>query len=61
MENYLNQYPAILTVKEVAEILCVSEPLVRDLVATNQINSLRVGRLIRIPKIQLINYINTCA
>ena len=59
MEKYLTQYPPILTVKEVASILGVCEPLVRQLINEHKLPALKVGRLVKIPKEQLINYINS--
>ena len=56
MERYLQDYPAVLNVSDVAEILGVSSVTVRKLLKEKQISSIRVGRLIKIPKDRLIDY-----
>lgn len=57
MEHYLENYPAVLNVEDVAGILGVTSKTVRKLIAQKQIVSVRVGRLIRIPKDRLIDYL----
>lgn len=58
MELYLEKYPAILNVKQVAEILGCSEKTVRQLVYDKKLISVQVGRLIRIPKDRLLDFLN---
>lgn len=57
MEKYLEQYPPVLSVDEVANILGVTGKTVRHLIKAGDINSIKVGRLIRIPKNRLIEYL----
>lgn len=59
MEEYLKKYPPVLSVDEVAEILGVTPRTIRILVKTKVISGIKVGRLIRIPKDKLINYLET--
>lgn len=64
MENYktikegiasgLAGYEEILTVKEAAKILKVSNGKIYDMVHTNELISVRIGRCIRITKTSII-------
>jgi excisionase family DNA binding protein len=58
MNNYFDSYPFLLSVDEVANILGVTCKTVRHLVNTGELSGIRVGRLIRIPKDKLIEYLN---
>ena len=44
LSNLLNQYPPVLSVKQVAEILAVSQNTAYAIVRSKQIHSIRVGR-----------------
>jgi len=57
MEKYSEAYPPVLSVDEVASILGVTAKTVRNLIKTRDINDIKVGRLIRIPKDKLIDYL----
>lgn len=57
MEEYLDNYPAVLTVDQVADLLMVSPPTIRKLIKENKIVAIHVGRRIRIPQNRLIDYI----
>ena len=57
MTEYLSNYPPVLNVYNVAEILGVTPKTVRNLIKTKTITGIKVGRLIRIPKDSLIDYI----
>lgn len=57
MEKFLEKYPPVLSVDEVAAILGVTGKTVRHLARTGDIGSIKVGRLIRIPKDRLIAYL----
>lgn len=59
MDNYLKDYPPVLSVNDVAKILGVAPGTVRSLVKTGAISGIKVGRLIKIPKDRLINYLET--
>ena len=56
----LNQYPPVLSVKQVAEILAVSQNTAYALVRSKKIHSIRVGRSYRIPLDAVIKYLNDC-
>ena len=58
MKELLANYPAVLDVATVAEILGVTPATVRRLLKANVIPSVKVGRLVRIPKDSLIGYLH---
>lgn len=58
MNELLANYPAVLDVATVAEILGVTPATVRRLLKANVIPSVKVGRLVRIPKDSLIDYLH---
>ncbi len=57
MNEYLKDYPPVLTVRDVSKILGVTEKTVRILVGEGTLFGKRVGNRIRIPKDKLIAYI----
>jgi len=57
MNELLENYPAVLDVTTVAEILGVTPATVRRLIKANAIHSVKVGRLTRITKNKLIDYL----
>ncbi|MCR5740381.1 MAG: helix-turn-helix domain-containing protein [Lachnospiraceae bacterium] len=58
MVDLLNEYPAVLRISEVAEILNINQATVRRHIRNNDIPSIKVGRLVRIPKDSLISYLH---
>ena len=57
LSNILTTYPPVLSVKQVAEILAVSQNTAYALVRSGQIHSIRVGRSYRIPLDAVIKYL----
>lgn len=57
MKKLLEKYPAVLDVATVAEILGVTPATVRRLIKAKVLPSVKVGRLTRITKDKLINYL----
>ena len=57
MNELLANYPAVLDVATVAEILGVTPSTVRRLLKANVIPSVKVGRLTRVTKDKLIDYL----
>ena len=57
-QNLLNNYPPVLCVKQVAEILSISHNTAYALVRSKKIHSIRVGRSYRIPLDAVIEYLN---
>lgn len=55
----LNNYPDVLNVKQAADALGVSTASVYQLVHNRIIGCRRVGRKILIPKVCLIDYLNS--
>jgi len=49
--------PIVVTVREAAGILCCSERKMRQLVADGEIPSLKIGRLVRIPYVALVDFV----
>ena len=54
---FLNEYPDILTTKDLQSILGISGKTVFRLLHSGQIKSIKVGRNFRIPKIYLLQYL----
>lgn len=50
--------PLVLHVKELAEVLSISQNTAYALVRSGQIRSVRTGRIYRIPKDALIEYLS---
>lgn len=48
--------PAMLTVKESAKFARVSERVVRDAVLSGELKSAKMGRIYRIPKVNLLSW-----
>ena len=59
-ENLVKKYPPVLSVKQVAEILCVSHNIAYALIRSEQIYSVRIGRSYRIPLDSVMKYISDC-
>ena len=57
MKKYLENYPPVLSVDEVADILGVTGKTIRHLIKAGDLGSIKVGRLIRIPKDRLVEYL----
>ena len=50
MEKYLDTKPPFLSVDDVSKILCVTPRTIRRLIKAGDLDAIRIGRLIRIPK-----------
>ncbi|MEA5051389.1 MAG: helix-turn-helix domain-containing protein [Oscillospiraceae bacterium] len=55
-----NSYPDVLTVDQVREALHIGKNTIYKLLKNNQIKSIRIGTKHVIPKVFLIEYINSC-
>ena len=60
LSDLLNQYPPVLSVKQVAEILSVSLNTAYMLIRSKQIHIIRVVRSYRIPLDAVIKYLDNC-
>lgn len=58
MDEMLKKYPAVLSISDVAEILNITPATVRRHIKTNDLPHIKVGRLVRIPKDSLIDYLH---
>ena len=56
-----NEIPAILTVPQLAEFLNIGRNAAYDLVNSNQIKVIRIGKIIRIPRHAVLEYLGTYA
>lgn len=54
----LKDYPDVLTVAQVAEILGVCEKTVYRLIHAKAIGYRRIGRIIKVPKVCVSDYLN---
>lgn len=55
----LNNYPDVLTVKQLAEILNIGHNAAYQLIKRREIGAKYIGRVIRIPKASVIMYLNS--
>lgn len=55
----LNNYPDVLTVKQLAEILNIGQNAAYRMVKRREIGAKYIGRAIRIPKASVIMYLNS--
>lgn len=53
----LEQYNDLLTIDEVCEVLSIGKNRAYELLNSKQIRAFKIGRIWKIPKISLINYI----
>ena len=53
----LKEYPDVMTVEQMCEVLGISKKTGYKLLRTNIISSIKVGRTYRIPKINMLNYL----
>lgn len=58
MDELLKKYPAALSISDVAEILNVTPATVRRHIKKNDLPHIKIGRLVRIPKDFLIDYLH---
>ena len=54
MDELLKNYPVLLSISDVAEILNVRPATVRRHIKSNDLPHIKIGKLIRIPKDSLI-------
>jgi len=58
--RYLENYPDVLVPEEAMQVLSVGRNTIYKLLKDNIIKSLRIGKLYRIPKKCLQDYIDSC-
>ncbi len=57
MNDYLKEYPVILNVSEVAEILGVTTNTVRKLIKNDNLHAVKVGKRFKVTKNNLFEYL----
>ena len=57
----LQEFPDVLTVPQLSRMLNINEKAAYQLVHEKQINHFKIGRTYRIPKMAVLNYLNTVA
>ena len=50
-------YPDIVTVKQLREMLGVSRALAYKLISDGEIQAVKIGKSLKIPKVSVINYV----
>jgi excisionase family DNA binding protein len=55
--NYLNDYPDVMNIEQMCEILSISTKTGYKILRDNQIINIRIGRSYRIPKIHILDYL----
>lgn len=50
------EYPDVVSISQLSEMLCISEKTAYQLLKDNQIEHFRIGRTYRIPKLNVISY-----
>ena len=53
----LRQLPDVLTVDQLMHVLCVSKKTCYNLLKLKEIEAIRIGRVYRIPKINVLKYL----
>ncbi len=56
-KRMFESYPDVITVSELCEMLDISKKLAYRLLDSQEIRSVRVGRIFRIPKAAVIDYL----
>lgn len=57
-QNIFTNFADVVKVKDLQKMLGIGRNLAYELIATNQIKSIKSGNLILIPKQNIINYLN---
>ena len=58
LENTFTEYPEIVCPETAAKMLGIWMNSIYNMLKTGELKSIRIGRLHKIPKLYLINYIN---
>lgn len=57
MNDFLYDYPPILNISDVAEILGVTPNTIRMLIKNNNLHAVKIGKRYKITKNKLLNYL----
>lgn len=58
IENSFREYPDIVSIPQLTDMLQIGKNTAYELVASNEIKSIRIGRIYKIPKQNVIDYLN---
>ncbi len=58
--SVFEEYPDVLTVKQVCKALSIGKNTLYELLKNKKIKSLRLGKKYLVPKICLVDYVNSC-
>lgn len=58
LENTFTEYPEIVCPRTAAKMLGIGMNSIYNVLKTGELKSIRIGRLHKIPKLYIINYIN---
>ena len=53
------EYPDIVSVSQLQKMLCIGRNTAYKLLTENRISSIRIGKVHKIPKINVINYLQS--
>ena len=56
--RHICSYPDLMTVKDIQDVLQIGRSMAYKLLQSGQLRALRIGSTYRIPKANLIDYIN---
>ena len=51
------EYPDIVTVRQLREMLGISRQLAYDLIADGEVQALKIGNRFKLPKVSVINFV----
>ena len=51
------EYPDIVTVRQLREMLGISRQLAYDLIADGEVQAIKIGNRFKIPKVSVINFV----
>ena len=51
------EYPDIVTVRQLREMLGISRQLAYDLIADGEVQAIKIGNSFKIPKVSVINFV----
>lgn len=58
LENTFTEYPNIVSTKDLREMLNIGRSTCLKLLSSKEIKSVRIGRVYKIPKVNIIEYLN---
>lgn len=58
LENAFTEYPNIVTVQQLQEMLNISRSTAYGIVKSGKIKTIRIGNAYKIPKIYIIDFLN---